>query len=443
MAGPSSTTLANRILIGLVIGAVAGVITLGIGHFHPPVLAAMQKVSTTVLDPLGQVFLRILFFVVIPLVFASLASGVTQLGQLEKLGPLAGRTFGFFIANMAIAVALGLVMMEVVNPGSHLSSDAKDALMAEYGGDALKHVSTATTQPKLTFSLLVDMFMPRNLLGAVTGPSRNSLGEVLPLILFAILLGAVGTQLSPDKRKKLQDGLDLVTELMTGIVHFALRLAPYAVPAMIYSVIVKVGVDIILALSVFVVGCVAVMALHLFGTMAVWLKIFTKRSPREFFRQIRAVLITAFSTSSSNATMPTALACARDTLKVSPSTRGFVIPLGATMNMSGTALYEGCVVLFVAQVFGVHLSIAQELTLLVMAVLSAIAVAGIPGGSLPLIAGLLATFGIPPEGIGIVLGADRILDMARTTVNVGCDLVTAVIVDEKAQLIDSAPSAES
>lgn len=434
----SSKTLANRILIGLVIGAVAGVITLGLGHFHPPALAFMQRVSTEILDPIGQVFLRMLFFVVIPLVFASLASGVAQLGRLDKLGPLAGRTFTFFVANMAIAVALGLVMMEVVNPGGHLGAAAKDSLMAEYGGDALRHVASSASQPHFNLNLLVDMFMPRNLLGAVAGPNRNVLGEVLPLILFAILLGAVGTQLPEDKRRKLQAGLDLATELMTGIVHFALRLAPYAVPAMIYSVVVKIGVDIILALGVFVLGCLAVMALHLFGTMSVWLKLFTRRSPAQFFRQIRAVLITAFSTSSSSATMPTAIDCARETLKVSPSTSGFVIPLGTTMNMSGTALYEGCVVLFIAQVFGVHLTFVQQLTLIVLSVLSAVAVAGIPGGSLPLIAGLLATFGVPPEGIGIILGADRILDMARTTVNVGCDLVTTVIVDEKTRAAESA-----
>jgi len=440
MAG-SSKTLANRILIGLVIGAIAGTITLGIGHYYPPFLAFMQKVSTNIFDPLGQVFLRMLFFVVIPLVFASLASGVTQLGRLDKLGPLAGRTFSFFIANMAIAVALGLVMMQIVNPGGQLGADAKDQLMAEYGGDALRHVAASATQTGFSLSMVVDMFMPKNLLGAITGQSRGGLGEVLPLILFAILVGAVGTQLSANKRQKLQDGLDLITELMTGIVHFALRLAPYAVPAMIYSVVVKIGVDIILALGVFVLGCLAVMALHLFGTMSVWLKVFTKRSPAQFFRDIRAVLITAFSTSSSAATMPTSIDCARETLKVSPSTSGFVIPLGATMNMSGTALYEGCVVLFVAQVFGVDLSIAQQITLLALAVLSAVAVAGIPGGSLPLIAGLLATFGVPPEGIGIVLGADRLLDMARTTVNVGCDLVTTVIVDEKTKATEVAAAA--
>jgi DAACS family dicarboxylate/amino acid:cation (Na+ or H+) symporter len=439
----SSKTLANRILIGLVIGAIAGVATLGIGHFYPRALTFMQTVSTNVFDPLGQVFLRMLFFVVIPLVFASLASGVTQLGRLDKLGPLAGRTFVLFIANMAIAVALGLVMMHLLNPGGHLSATAKDALMAQYGGDALRHVANSANEPHFTLNLLVDMFMPRNLLGAVTGQSRNGLGEVLPLILFAILLGAVGTQLPEEKRRKLQEGLDLMTDLMTGIVHFALRLAPYAVPAMIYSVVVKIGVDIILALGVFVIGCVFVMALHLFGTMSIWLKLFTKRSPVQFFRDIRAVLITAFSTSSSSATMPASIDCARETLKVSPSTTGFVIPLGATMNMSGTALYEGCVVLFIAQVFGVDLTLAQQLTLLVLSVLSAVAVAGIPGGSLPLIAGLLATFGVPPEGIGIILGADRLLDMARTTVNVGCDLVTTVIVDEKTGSVEPSQPAAS
>ncbi|HEX2100459.1 MAG TPA: dicarboxylate/amino acid:cation symporter, partial [Candidatus Synoicihabitans sp.] len=388
------------------------------------------RFSTTVLDPFGQVFLRLLFFVVVPLVFASLASGVAQLGNLSKLGPLAGRTFGLFFANMAIGVTLGLLMMTVIEPGNRLDPAAKESLMLEYGGDAAKHVATSTTQPKLTFAVIVDMFMPRNLFGAVSGTTRNALGEVLPLIVFAILLGAVATQLPESRRLQVQHALDLLTDLMTGIVNFALRLAPYAVPAMIFSVVVKIGLGIVLALAVFVLGCLGVMALHLFGSMSVFLRVLSRHRPRQFFRDIRPVLVTAFSTSSSNATMPTAIALARDTLKVSPSTSGFVIPLGATMNMSGTALYEGCVVLFVAQVFGVDLSLGQQVTLLLLAVISAVAVAGIPGGSLPLIAGLLATFGIPPEGIGIILGIDRILDMARTTVNVGCDVVTTVIVDD-------------
>jgi Na+/H+-dicarboxylate symporter len=223
-------------------------------------------------------------------------------------------------------------------------------------------------------------------------------------------------------------------------VNFALKLAPYAVPAMIYSVIVKIGVEILVALGVFVLGCVAMLLLHLFGTMSIWIKYWARRSPLQVWKDMRTVLVTAFSTSSSNATLPAALACAKDTLKLQPSVAGFVLPLGTTMNMSGTALYEGCVVLFIAQVFGVDLSAGQQITLLLLSVLSAVAVAGIPGGSLPLIAGLLVTFGIPPEGIGIVLGADRILDMTRTMTNVGSDLVTTIVVDSQVRRAEGAAS---
>ncbi len=421
--------LANRILLGLVIGIVAGIATLVVGKFAPEVLVTMRKVSTNVLDPFGQIFLRMLFFVVIPLVFASLATGVVQLGRLDKLGPLAGRTFLLFFLNMAIGVGLGLVMMNVVQPGNHLDSAAKTRLLQEFGGAAQKHIASGAAAPAMNFATIVEMFMPKNLFGAVVGHTNTVIGDVLPLILFAILVGAVGTQLAEERRRKLQESLELVSDLMTGIVHFALRLAPYAVPAMIYSVIVKIGVDILVALGTFVLGCVAMLLLHLFGTMSLWIKFWAGRSPLQFFKDIRAVLITAFSTSSSNATLPTALDCAKETLKLQPSVAGFVLPLGTTMNMSGTALYEGCVVLFVAQVFGVDLTAAQQITLLLLSVLSAVAVAGIPGGSLPLIAGLLVTFGIPPEGIGIVLGADRVLDMVRTMTNVGSDMVTTLVVD--------------
>jgi len=423
--------LANRILIGLVVGAIAGVVTLALGGIWPSLLAGARKVSTWVFDPLGQIFLRMLFFVVIPLVFSSLATGVLQLGRLSRLGPLAGRTFALFFLNMAIAVALGLIMMNVVDPGGRLDDATQARLMEEYGGAAQRHVERQAQSPDVTPGTIVDMFMPRNLFGAFVGNDRNLLGEVLPLILFAILLGAAGTMLADEKRAKLHAGLDMITELMTGIVHFALRIAPYAVPAMIYSIVVKIGFDILVALGVFVIGCASMMLLHLFGTMSIWLRMWTKFRPVEFFRKIEAVLVTAFSTSSSAATLPTALASAREDLKLQPSVAGFVLPLGTTMNMSGTALYEGCVVLFVAQVFGIELGFAQQVTLLLLAVLSAVAVAAIPGGSLPLIAGLLLTFGIPPEGIGIVLGVDRLLDMTRTMVNVGSDVVTTAVVDAK------------
>lgn len=430
--------LANRILLGLAIGAVAGAITLVIGGFAPGVLDAARKFATTVLDPVGQVFLRMLFFVVIPLVFASLAMGVAQLERLSQLGPLAVRTFALFFANMSIAVALGLLVMNVVGPGESLAPEAQASLMEQYGGTAAQHVERRAAQPSVTPMSIVEMFMPRNLFGAFVGNSRDTLGDVLPLILFAILVGAAALRVGGQKREKLCSGLELINELMTAIVHFALKLAPIAVPALIYSVIIKIGWDIVIALGLFVTSCVVVMLLHLFGTMSIWAKFLARRNLGEFWRQLRPVLVTAFSTSSSAATLPAALAVAREELKLKPPVAGFVLPLGTTMNMAGTALYEGCVVLFVAQVFGVDLTLGQQLTLLLLAVLSAVAVAAIPGGSLPLIAGLLATFGIPPEGIGVILGVDRILDMTRTMVNVGSDVVTATVVDHRTELQETA-----
>jgi DAACS family dicarboxylate/amino acid:cation (Na+ or H+) symporter len=425
----SDARLANRILLGLAVGAVAGALTLLVGAQAPAVLELARSISTQVFDPLGQIFLRMLFFVVMPLVFASLAAGVAQLGELAKLGPLSVRTFVLFFANMSIACVLGLVMMNVLQPGGAVEADTKARLLEEYGGASGKLIEKQSAQPDMNFQAVVDMFMPRNLLGAITGHDRAMLGEVLPLILFAILLGAAALQMPSQRRGQLHSGLELICELMTGIVRFALKLAPIAVPAMIYSVVVKIGWDILIALGVFVIGCLVVMILHLFGTMSLWLKLFSRFGPLTFWRAIRPVLVTAFSTSSSSATLPAALASARDDLGIKPTTAGFVLPLGTTMNMAGTALYEGCVVLFVAQVFGITLGFGEQLTLLLLAVLGAVAAAGIPGGSLPIIAGLLITFGIPAEGIGIVLGADRLLDMTRTMVNVGADMVTTAVVD--------------
>ena len=195
------------------------------------------------------------------------------------------------------------------------------------------------------------------------------------------------------------------------------------------SLALKTGVDILRALFFFVICVLGGIVVHLFGTMSLLLRFVARRSPAGFFKRTRPVLVTAFSTSSSNATLPTTIAVSREELGISASTAGFVLPLGATMNMSGTALYEGCVILFIAQAFGVDLSIGKQITLLILTVLSAVAVAGIPGASIPVMIGLCASFGIPAEGIALILGVDRILDMARTTLNVAADMVTACIVD--------------
>jgi DAACS family dicarboxylate/amino acid:cation (Na+ or H+) symporter len=422
----NSDRLASRIMWSLLIGLVLGVLARLLAGANPSANAMLQWSAVNILDPIGQVFLRTLFFVVVPLVFASLALGVVQLGRLDRLGPLAGKTFALFFLNMAIGVALGLLVMNLLQPGRSIDQATKEKMLTEFSSSAKEIQDRAESQPKITAAFLVEMFMPRNLLRAVVVDF-----QVLPLIMFAMLLGAAGTTLVETQRLKLQHALELVAELMMRIVNFALVIAPIAVPCMIASVIIKYGFSLLQSLLLFVVGVLVVMAIHLFGTMSLLLKTFTSLSPRKFFSAVRTILITAFSTSSSNATLPTTIKVSQEKLGISASTAGFVLPLGATMNMSGTALYEGCVVLFIAQVYGVDLSIAQQITLLLLTVLSAVAVAGIPGASLPLIVGLLINFGIPPEGIALIIGVDRILDMARTVLNVGADVAAAVIVDVK------------
>lgn len=425
-ASPSGDRLAVRILAGLMVGAVVGALVLLLGS--PEFIQKARWVAVQVCDPIGRVFLGLLFFVVVPLVGASLALGVVQLGRLDRLGPLAGRTFALFGLNMAIGVAIGLTVMNVFEPGGRIDEATKAQLLEQFSQGAQSAKETASAAPGLSFGTLVDMFFPRNLVKSVVE------FQLLPLIAFSLLVGIAGTQLPDTERNGLQRGLQVVCDLMTRIVHYALLLGPVAVAAMIFSVAVKLGIEFLVGrLLVFVLCVLGGIALHLFGTMSILVRVLGGRSPVEFFRAITAILVTAFSTSSSSATLPTSIRVARERLGVSPSTAGFVLPLGATMNMSGTALYEGCVVLFVAQVFGAGMPLAQQLVLVLLAVLSAVAVAGIPGGSLPLIVGLLVNFGLPPEGIALVIGVDRILDMARTALNVSADVVTAVIVDRSVE----------
>lgn len=421
----SSQRLAGWILAGMVFGLVTGALVCVLGASRPGLLDFARQLATAVLDPIGKIFLHLLFIVVIPLVFSTLSLGVVQLGKLERLGPLAGRTALLFGLNMIIGVILGLVAMNIFEPGNALSQETKAGLLAEFGGKAGEAAQTSASRAGGGFGMFVDMLLPRNFLKSLVE------FQILPLIVLALLTGVAGTQLAEDRRHKLQQGLEIVAELMIRIVRYAMWLAPVAVPALIFSVLVKAGLEVIYALGGFVCLSLGVMSLHLFGTLSVWIKLLARRSPLQFFKALRTVMVTAFSTSSSAATLPTSLQTCRDFLGLSPSVSGFVLPLGATLNMSGTALYEGCVVLFIAQIYGVNLALGSQITLVFLAVLSAVAVAGIPGGSLPLIAGLLFSFGVPPEGLAVIIGVDRILDMARTTLNVSADIVTAAVVDRQ------------
>ncbi len=422
---------AGHILVGMVVGLVVGLLWQGLLWALPASEVGAWAttgtwVATNLLDPVGQIFLRLLFLVVVPLVFASLVLGVSQQGRLDRLGGLAWRTMALFGLNMVISVALGLVMMHILAPGSAMDAGVRDGLR-ESQGQALAGIqATAASQQAGGFGLrtLLDLLLPRNVLKAVTD------FQILPLIIAALLTGAAATTLAEDRRQRLEDGLETVNLLMARIVAWALALAPYAVALLVAATVMRFGAAYLTAVALFVVGVLGVIALHLFGTMSLLLLMFSRVRPVPFFKAIGTILVTAFSTSSSNATLPTCIKVTRERLGVTPSVASFVLPLGATMNMSGTALYEGCVVLFAAQAFGIDLTLAQQMVLLGLAVLSAVAVAGIPGGSLPLIIGLCTAVGVPGEGIALVLGVDRLLDMARTTLNVAADVVTAVIVDE-------------
>jgi len=419
--------LTRRILWGLLAGVGLGAAARVLVAFGLCKEVALDWLAAEILDPFGLVFLRILFFVVVPLVFVSLTLGLVQLGHLEKLAPMAGRTFLLFLLNMTVASVIGLLVMNILHPGSRIEPETQTKLLHKFGETVQTLQARAAARPSLTLAALVEMFMPQNLLKSVVE------FQLLPLILFSLLAGISGGSLPLPMRERLQGGLEIAATLITGIIHLAMRLAPFAVAALVFSAIAKFGWDILRALLLFVPAVIGGMLLHLFGVMSLFLKIWTRRSPVAFFKSIEAVLITAFSTSSSNATLPTTIQIAREKLGISASTAGFVLPLGATMNMSGTALYEGCVVLFIAQVYGIHLGLAQQIVLVVLSVLSSVAVAGIPGGSLPFIVGLLSNFGIPAEGIALILGVDRLLDMCRTVLNVGADIVTACIVDDRFQ----------
>ena len=416
-----------RILAGLVIGAVVGVACHHMGEGHEGFRGAVSWVSDWIAYPVGQVFLRLLFLVVVPLVFAALAASVARLGHLGTLGRMGLRMGAFFLGTMAFSVAMGLVAMRFVAPGSGFSPELREQLMQAFATDAASlgtaSAAQAATTPLAKVNLVLDMFLPRNMLGAITGM------QMLPLIAFSLLFGAgVGVQ-TEERRRRICVALDTVADAMIAIVGWAMRMAPTAVLCLIFVATSRFGLALLGRLSAYVGVVLGLYAVQLLVLYPALIALFVRRGPVAFLRTCVPVIATAFSTSSSNATLPTSMrVCERD-LGIRPSVSSFVLPMGATVNMNGTALFEGCAVLFVAQVFGIDLSLGQQLLVLVLCVLSAVGVAGVPGGSLPLLMIVMAQVGVPPAGIALILGVDRLLDMGRTVINVMGDVVTAAYVE--------------
>jgi DAACS family dicarboxylate/amino acid:cation (Na+ or H+) symporter len=417
-----------KIMIALGLGALVGIIAnIGVAG-NDGAKELLNTLIDTVAHPIGQIFLRMLFIVVVPLVFASLASGVAGLGDLSKLGKLGGRTLMMFLITSAFSATVGITLLEVVRPGDGFDPAAREMLMKSYATQATEIQSkTGTVVPTGALAVVnqvLDMFIPRNITKAITEM------QMIPLIVFSLLLGAALTKIAAEKRDAMLKWLDAWTESMITIVGFAMRLAPYAVFCLIFAVTARFGLELLQKLGIYVALILLGYAIVLFIFYPILLKLFTKRNPIEFLRNASPIMVTAFSLSSSNGTLPTTIRVSETALGIRPKIASFVLPLGATMNMNGTALFEGAVVLFIAQVFGIDLSIGQQILVVALCVISAVGVAGVPGASLPLLMIVMAQVGVPPDGLAIILGVDRILDMGRTVINVMGDVVCAAYINE-------------
>jgi DAACS family dicarboxylate/amino acid:cation (Na+ or H+) symporter len=402
------------IFLALVGGAAAGLTANALAGGHPRLLWIIRNVA----EPVGQVWLRMLFMVVVPLIFSTMVLGVAQLGQLHRLGRILGKTLLLFLLGTALAATLGLALVNAVRPGAGLPQAVTEQVLAEYRGAAEKTVAGFTGFGLSTFVNIV----PRN---PVDAAAR---GDFLALIFFALVFGAALARVPAEKARPVSDLLAGVAEVMIRIIGFVMKLAPLGVGMLVFATASRFGLGLLRALGLYVLVVVAGLSLHLFGTISVLVRVLARESPVRFFRSVWVVMITAFSTSSSNATLPTSMRVSETALGIPRSISGFVLPLGATANMHGTALFEGVTVLFLAQVFGVPLSLAEQVIVLVLSVITAIGAAGVPAGSIPLLAMVLQAVNVPPQGIALILGVDRLLDMCRTTLNVVGDVATALCI---------------
>jgi DAACS family dicarboxylate/amino acid:cation (Na+ or H+) symporter len=417
----------TRILLGLVGGAAIGCAVNALvqnGTLDGAFVAGLVKFVT---KPVGDIFLNLLFMAIIPLVFASLAVGVTRLGGGGNVGRVGVKTVAYFLVTTACAAAIGLSLVNAIRPGDRVPAEQKEKLLAKYAEDAGKKLEKKDEFGINTFVKIV----PRYPLKALVE------NDMLAVIFTAIIVGIALTRMDPDRARRLIDVLEGVNSIADFILRLAMSIAPYAVFCLIFSTTAELGYEILVALAAFIFTVLGGLALHLCIVLPLLVKFLGGMNPLEFFKRARGTMVTAFSTSSSSATLPTAMKCAEEELGVPPTVSRFVLPLSASMNHNGTALFESVTVLFLAQAFGADLNFGQQLVVLVLCILTATGMAGVPGGSLPLIGLILVQVNVPAGAIALVLGVDRILDMCRTTVNVTADLTTAVFVARTEPEIES------
>ena len=417
----------TKILLGLFIGVLAGVVVnLIFGSKNVKLNWFIDHIT----QPLGDLWLRLLLMIVVPLVFSALILGVAGLGDIKKLGRVGLKTLIYTLVISAVSVVIGLTMVNLINPGKHISPETAASLEAEYGLVASQKVGTATASaaemkekdiPVIT--QLVETLIPENPMESMSGTPN-----LLHIMFFALILGMAATLIPKETAKPFLGFFDAVFEISVVIINAIMGLAPYAVTLLVFSSIGSFGLELLVALMWFVLVVLGGLLIHAIVVYSTSVYYLSALSPLNFIKMIKTTAVTAFSTSSSNATLPTALRESRENLGVPEEINSFVLTIGATANQNGTALYEGITIIFLAQLAGVDLSISAQLGVAYLAILGGIGTAGVPGGSIPYIIVVLVGLGVNPALIAVILGVDRILDMCRTAVNVVGDITAATFV---------------
>jgi len=417
-------------LVGFAVGLGAGLwVNLGVG----PETEWVQTVTSNVTGPVGQIFLGLLFMLVLPLLFSAIVVGVAEMGDLGSLGRVGWKTLGMTVVISTIAVLIGLGLVNALRPGDGVDQALAQQLLTEYAEGAQGIVENAPEEVNLG-QFFLDL-VPRNVFGAAAN------NQILPFMVFSVFFGVGLVMVRSRATDQLQLAITGIFEVMMRLLKVVISLAPIAIACLMFNLAALFGWDLLARLAAFVGVAVGAMALHMFVVYPIVVALFAGKNPLAFFAQVRDPMVVAFSTASSNATLPISLRAAETELKLPRKISRFVLTVGATANQNGTALFEGVTVLFLAQFFGIDLSLQQQVVVMLVCILGGIGTAGVPAGSLPVIAMILAMVGVPAEGIGLILGVDRFLDMCRTTLNVTGDLVIATVVSRGEKDPVDAPAA--
>ncbi|MEO6102207.1 MAG: dicarboxylate/amino acid:cation symporter [Pseudoxanthomonas sp.] len=404
-----------KMAIGFGLGLLVGLVVHATGGD-----AEWVKLATTyVTTPFANIFLSLIFMLIVPLLFSALVVGIAEMGDIRALGRIGWKTLAYTIVLSSIAVVIGLVLVNWLKPGAGVDPALAQSLIAENAERTQEIVASIGTQPRGMDMLL--SIVPDNVIAAA---SNN--GSILAVMFFAVMFG-VGLVLTPSENTAtLKRGIEGVFEISMTLIGLVIRLAPYAVFCFMFNLAAIFGFDLLVRLGAYVGVVVLALALHMFVTFSLAVRL-AGRSPLGFFRDTQEASVMAFSTASSNATLPTALRVA-DEMGLPRRVSRFVLTVGATANQNGTALFEGVTVIFLAQFFGVDLSLWQQVMVMLVCILGGIGTAGVPSGSLPVVALICAMVGVNPVGIGLILGVNHFLDMCRTTLNVTGDLTLATLV---------------